>query len=91
MSFIRRRHLLVFTDQHGNLSVPKGTVEEGEQLRNAVLRELAEESGIEAATIIWELGSRTVCVHGGPDMNSPLEEQQHTDFLIEPAEDLPAQ
>lgn len=74
--------LLVLEDQRGNLSVPKGTVETGEPLPDAALRELAEESGIGDARIVALLGQHWVRIHGGPDMRGPLEDQHHTGFLI---------
>jgi 8-oxo-dGTP pyrophosphatase MutT (NUDIX family) len=43
--------LLVFESvEHDGLQVPKGTVEDGEGPRAAVLREIAEESGLGAVT-----------------------------------------
>lgn len=88
---VRENSLLVFTDHHGTVSIPKGTVEKDELLHTAVLRELREESGIDRAEILQVIGERTVYVHGGPEMNGPLEEQHHTGFLIRLLDDAPEQ
>lgn len=50
-AYVTRRdgELLVFEGpEHDGLQVPKGTVEPGERLRSALLREIAEESGLAA-------------------------------------------
>jgi 8-oxo-dGTP pyrophosphatase MutT (NUDIX family) len=86
---VREGSLLVFVDHHGNISIPKGTVEAGESLGTAVLRELHEESGVERGEILRVVGERSVQVHGGPEMNGPLEEQRHTGFLIAPPDTIP--
>ncbi|MBX4192514.1 NUDIX domain-containing protein [Candidatus Parcubacteria bacterium] len=49
---------VVLVEQHGNSwSFPKGGVEEGETLLAAAQREIKEETGIEDAMLIDELGS----------------------------------
>lgn len=81
--------LLIFTDHHGRMSVPKGTVEAGESLHDAVVRELHEESGIAHAQVLRPIGERMVEVHGGPAMQGPLEQQLHVGFLIRTSDELP--
>jgi 8-oxo-dGTP pyrophosphatase MutT (NUDIX family) len=72
------RELLVFDslDEPG-LEVPKGAVEDGESLEEAVHRELLEEAGITDARIIRKLGAA--------DWG---DERQHF-FLVEPPPGLP--
>ena len=77
------KQLLVFCSPSQHIEVPKGTVEAGEDLTLAVLRELHEESGIATARVIHKIGERTTWVHGGPDMNGPLEEQRHYAYELE--------
>ncbi len=55
-----RRELLVFeqeADPGAGTQVPAGRLDPGETLEKGLLRELHEESGIERATIVRELGS----------------------------------
>jgi len=72
------RELLIFDslDEPG-LEVPKGAVEDGESLEEAVHRELLEEAGIADARIIRKLGAT--------DWGN---ERQHF-FLVEPPPGLP--
>lgn len=49
---------IVLVEQHGNSwSLPKGSVEAGESLRSAAVREIAEETGITELTYVADLGS----------------------------------
>jgi 8-oxo-dGTP diphosphatase len=53
--------LLIFRHTHfpeAGLQVPGGTVEEGEPLEKAVLREAYEESGLEGLQLVASLGSQ---------------------------------
>ncbi len=81
--------LLVFVDPNGHVNVPKGTVEKDENLLQAVLRELHEESGILAADVVLEIGRRITMIPGGVDMDGPLEEQEHIGFLLRTSSALP--
>jgi len=54
----RGRELLVFEDPkhlHMGLQVPAGRLEAGEELEPALLREIAEESGLENVRVVREL------------------------------------
>ena len=56
---LRRREeleILAFRHPRAGLQLVKGTWEEGESAENASLRELAEESGIQNATVVKPLG-----------------------------------
>ena len=77
------KQLLVFCSPSQHVEVPKGTVEAGEDLTLAVLRELREESGIATVRVIHKIGERTTWVHGGPEMNGPMEEQRHYAYELE--------
>jgi len=57
-----RDHLLVFRErgfEHFGFQIPAGTPEEAESLERAVLREAAEETGLDSLTIVGYLGSVT--------------------------------
>ena len=54
-------HLLIFRHPfvpEAGLQVPAGTVEEGELLTEAVLREAVEETGLSALTLVGNLGKQ---------------------------------
>lgn len=53
---LRSAEILAFRHPQAGVQLVKGTVEPGEDFRAAALRELAEESGITAATIRVDLG-----------------------------------
>jgi 8-oxo-dGTP pyrophosphatase MutT (NUDIX family) len=44
--------LLIFTHPQGTVQIPKGTVDPGESPREAVVRELEEESGLVAVSVV---------------------------------------
>lgn len=58
----RERHLLVFrhVDSEAGIQVPAGTVEPGESLEHAVMREAREETGLAGLELRRFLGSRDV-------------------------------
>ena len=58
-----------------DFQIPKGTVEKNEILEKAVLRELAEESGITEVQVKAKIGSFEVICPGGPDGDLELERQ----------------
>jgi hypothetical protein len=51
------RDLLVFRHPAGGIRLPAGTVEQGEDIRAAVAREVAEETGLAVATLVRHLES----------------------------------
>lgn len=74
--------LLVFRHPIAGIQIPKGSVEGGESPDAAVLRELAEESGIAAASILRKIGYHEIIVGVGPEETSPLEHQVWHTFLL---------
>ena len=64
-------------------TLPKGHVEEGENLEQAVLREVKEEIGLEKLKIIKNLGER---VYMARDPEKEFIKRKVTDFLIESAD-----
>ena len=60
---LRRRErlkILAFRHPQAGTQLVKGTLEKGEKAEDATLRELAEESGIENATVVRPLGQLTL-------------------------------
>ncbi|HEV7126250.1 MAG TPA: NUDIX domain-containing protein [Terriglobales bacterium] len=53
------RELLIFAHPSAGTQVPAGTVEPGERIEAAVLRETAEEAGLQAVTIVAHLATQT--------------------------------
>lgn len=51
------RELLVFRHPLGGLQLPAGTVEEEEEISAAVMREVAEETGLDGVRLVRHLGS----------------------------------
>lgn len=60
----------------------RGTVEEGEDLELAVIREVAEESGLRDVKVEKKLGELVLEIKSGPTRSGPLEKQLHHAFLI---------
>jgi 8-oxo-dGTP pyrophosphatase MutT (NUDIX family) len=56
--------LLLFEHPHAGIQIPAGTVEEGEDPRQAVLREVCEETGLEACLESWHASQETVLPEG---------------------------
>ena len=50
-------HALLIRDPYGNWGLPKGHLEEGEGAREAAVREVGEETGLERVSVGAELGS----------------------------------
>jgi len=60
-AFVTRPHgaghdLLLFEHPNAGIQLPAGSVEEGEDPQNAVVREVAEETGLTAVTVRQDLG-----------------------------------
>jgi 8-oxo-dGTP pyrophosphatase MutT (NUDIX family) len=52
------RDLLLFRHPTAGVQIPAGTVEEGEAIERAVLREVAEETGLENVRLVTLIGQR---------------------------------
>jgi len=59
-----RTEVLVFLHPHAGTQVVKGTVEPGESVSQACVRELAEESGVTGAECVRDLGTWEQCPRG---------------------------
>lgn len=62
--------------------VVRGTVEVGESLEAAVIREVEEESGLRNLVIEKKFGEKILQIRGGPDRSGPFESQRHHAFLL---------
>lgn len=67
----------------------RGTVEQAEDLEVAVLREVAEESGLNNLKLHQKLGELTLQIKSGPTRLGSLQNQKHHAFLLECLEDTP--
>ena len=81
--------LLVFTHPNGTMQIPKGTVDPGELPRNAVLRELQEESGVEDAEINSAVCRLQRVRPRGPQGMGPLEDQLWHVFSLHSGSPMP--
>lgn len=66
-------HLLVFDHPTAGTQLVKGTVEDGETIASAVIRELFEESGLVVDSAGFHVGDWERTVGGGPDEMGPIE------------------
>lgn len=64
LCFAQRPRILLFRHPQAGVQLVKGTIERGETPAQAALRELAQESGIENATIAQDLGCWESGHHG---------------------------
>jgi len=80
--------ILCFWHPLGGKQIPKGTVEEGEEIDVAALRELKEESGIKGVKIKSKVGIINRYIGARPRENGPLEHHEWHVFLIDATEDL---
>lgn len=87
---MRDGHILLFRHPEAGVQLPKGTIENGEAPDVAVLRELAEESGI-CSTATPQLVSTVAFIRkpSGEQSDEPLEHQTWHLYLIEGAASLP--
>lgn len=74
-----RRQILVFRHPLAGTQLVKGTLEAGERPEEAVLRELAEESGIERAVVAEKIG----------ELDLHMRQQHWHLYLCQTAEALP--
>ncbi len=63
--------------------VIRGTLQPLENPETAVIREMAEESGLKSAIVIKKLGEADIEVPGGPTRSGPLELQRHHAYLLQ--------
>lgn len=77
--------ILVFEHPLAGWQIAKGTVEEGEDVAEAALRELAEESGVTEASIVGKIGTLESVTGGGPNGTGPLEKHVWHLFHVEAA------
>ncbi|MCO4782730.1 MAG: NUDIX domain-containing protein [Candidatus Cloacimonetes bacterium] len=61
----------------------RGTVEDLEDLETAVLREVAEESGLKNLKLHEKFGEQLLQVRSGPTRSGPFQDQMHHAFLLE--------
>ena len=71
-----RTRILFFEHPTAGRQLVKGTVEPGEPLADAALRELAEESGLTAATVRGKIGVWDRYPGAGPDEAGPAEHHE---------------
>jgi len=65
-------HVLVVNQRGNSWSLPKGHVDEGEDVLSAARREIHEESGVNRLALVEELGSyerARIGKHGGEDLS----------------------
>lgn len=55
--FGEEAHVLLIRDPYGNWGLPKGHIEDGEDARQAAVREVSEETGLERMEVGPELGT----------------------------------
>ncbi|MCE9634819.1 MAG: NUDIX domain-containing protein [Planctomycetes bacterium] len=87
--FAGRRELLVFDHPLAGTQIPKGTMEAGEGVVEAALRELHEESGIASATPVSVIGTWIRRIGAGPHEDGPDEMHHWHLVLIRPDSELP--
>ena len=81
------RKALVFKHPCGDFQLVKGTVEPGENVEDAALRELTEEAGIMNAQIVDKIAVLHDRVR--PDKDAEEQEWEWHIFLVEPKVELP--
>ena len=85
-----QNRLLVFLHPgDGGMQLPKGTVEPGELPRDAVRRELLEESGIGYSGVLQELGTMDRHCNAGIESNTHEHQQLWHLYLMRHVEPLP--
>ncbi len=88
---IQDNKILAFKHPSAGFQIPKGSVEDHESIEEAVLRELAEESGITAASIGSKVGELDWIIEAGTHSFLQAEHQEWHIFLVKPEHPLPAQ
>lgn len=81
--------ILVFEHPFAGFQIPKGTVEAGESVESAVLRELYEESGIQTGKIIKKIGELDWEIKAGEATFRTNQLQRWHLYLVDPGMDLP--
>lgn len=75
--------LLVIRHPRAGIQIPKGTVEPGEDVETAALRELEEETGVRTAKLVRALGCCERIAGAGTDETGPLEHHRWHVFRVE--------
>ncbi|MFK7849309.1 MAG: NUDIX domain-containing protein [Rhodothermales bacterium] len=86
---VRDNRILAFVHPDGSFQIPKGSVEDHESIEEAVLRELAEESGIQTGTISDKIGEMDWLIEAGTTTYSRAQHQAWHIYLIDPGKSLP--
>ena len=81
--------LLVFTHPLAGVQIPKGTVERGETLEQATLRELQEESGLALVVTPRQIGTWRRHVSGEQTKDRQPERHDWSVFILEAPGGLP--
>lgn len=82
--------ILAFRHPFAGFQIPKGTVEAGENVEAAVLRELEEESGIDTAKIVDKVCELDWYIAPGTTTFKQGEHQRWHLYLVDPGKILPA-
>jgi 8-oxo-dGTP pyrophosphatase MutT (NUDIX family) len=84
-----RAEILVFDHPVAGTQIPKGTMDEGEGVVDAALRELHEESGVRDVVPVGVVGEWARHVGAGPGEDGPPERHDWIVVLMRPAAPLP--
>lgn len=86
---VRNNHILAFKHPSAGFQIPKGSVEDHESIEEAVLRELAEESGITDASIGSKVGQLDWLIEAGTTTFVQAEHQEWHIYLVNPNQPVP--
>lgn len=86
---VRKNRILAFKHPTAGFQIPKGSVEDDESIEEAVLRELAEESGIRTASIDSKVGELDWLIEAGTTTFVQAEHQEWHIYLVHVDQPLP--